>query len=464
VRQTILVVDNDKNIRNTIKAFLESEGFIVVAVETGDEAIALIRQRTLKLSAAMMDYHLTEEVDGLKGSTIIKRIRELDARLPIIGISADHSDEAHNDSLDSGAMMFFRKDDGNKKMLGVIHRACRESDRMNKPFAPPNHAATGAQTKGVKMVGVSDHVAEISRLILKMAMSDESVLIRGENGTGKELVARALHENSGRRQKPFIAVNCGSINPELIASDLFGHEKGAFTGAVGTKIGKFQAAEGGTLFLDEIGEMASEAQVALLRVLQEKEVTPVGSNISKPINVRVVAATNAPIEEKIKIGQFRLDLLHRLNVLPINLIPLRDRREDIPILIEHFMTELNETGRCKKIILEFCVEELKKLSWPGNIRDLKNVVIRMFELTDGPVINEESLDLFAPAFAVQGGTERVVNLDVLECKYAEEQIDCIEEGLRVSNNLNETARFLKIDRSRLRSRMKALNINNPFKD
>ena len=316
MKHNILMIDDDAAIRSSMKAFLEDEGFFVKAVESGDEGVALVRQKIIPFSLALVDYHMP----GLKGPGVIAKLREHDSKIHLLGFSGDDGIEPHNELLDSGALMFVAKDIENEKLLGIVHRVCREFEKKNSPVEHSSPSENRKLIQSLKMEGTSDHLAEACRLVLRYAPSLRTVLIRGENGTGKERIAQALHDQSPWRLGPFISVNCGAIAAELIESELFGHEKGSFSGATGARVGKFQAANGGTLFLDEIGELPLALQPTLLRVLQEGEITPVGSNATKKVKVRVITATNAPLEDMIARRTFREDLFYRICALPITLV------------------------------------------------------------------------------------------------------------------------------------------------
>lgn len=290
MKHNILLIDDDPAILSAMTAFLKDEGFFVKAVSNGPEGIALIRQNTIPISLALVDYHMPT----MSGTEVIKEIRKLNKELTILAFSGDDSIETHNDSLDSGAIFFVAKDTADAKLLGIIHRVCREVERKTKPLVITSKNENYNFLESLGIIGISDKMAEVGKQLVKYASTNETVLIRGENGTGKELIAKAIHQNSNRRLQKFIPINAGAIPENLIESELFGHEKGSFTGATHDKVGKFQAANGGTIFLDEIGDMPFHLQVKLLRVLQERTVTPVGSNISKKIDVRIIAATNAP--------------------------------------------------------------------------------------------------------------------------------------------------------------------------
>lgn len=464
MKHNILLIDDEAIVRNSTKDFLEREGFFVKAVASGDEGVAYIRQKLIPFSLALIDYHLGQE----KGPQIIERIRTFDPKMHLLGFSSDDSLKTHNESLDAGALVFVRKDIQNERLLSIVHRLCRDFEKKTKTLKTQSPSGNQKLIASAGMVGASDHLAETVNLILKYAPSKSPVMIRGENGTGKEKVARAIHENSSTPRGPFVAVNCGAIPRDLVESELFGHEKGAFTGAMAQKTGKFQAANGGTIFLDEVGEMPLQSQVALLRVLQEREITPVGSNITKKIDVRIVAATNSPLEILIERGRFREDLYYRLNALPILLQPLRERPDDIPPLVSFFLKIANEANGDRKEILDSCVNRLRTLRWPGNVRELGHAVQRMHIMEEGLTITEETFER-AIRFQEQPGsaatdTSATLDYEIWRIKTNDEERALIGKSLRLALNLKDAATKLAISRSHLRSRMRSLNIENPFSE
>ena len=370
MKHAILLIDDDKSFRDSMSLFLKSEGFNIRALSNGDEAIALVRQQITLFSVALVDYHMPE----ISGLETIRGLKDADSKLQIFAFSGDDSVIAHNKSLESGAAFFIDKTISDAKLLGLLHRACKEVESKIKPIKILQHSESQKMIETIGMIGVSQSMADIAKLIHKIAPTDDTVLIRGEHGTGKEKIAKAIHNLSNRKNQPFIAVNCAAIAPNLIESELFGHEKGSYTGAIKDRKGYFEAAHGGTIFLDEIGELPKHLQATLLRVLQEKSVTPVGSNESKKIDFRLVAATNAPLENLMNEKLFREDLFFRLNVFAINIKPLRDRIEDIPVLAKFFVDILNKNKTAKKILLESTTEKLKKLAWIGNVRELESFI------------------------------------------------------------------------------------------
>ena len=451
MKHSILLIDDDIAYRRSTTAFLEDEGFFVRAVETGDEGVALIRQQVFPFTIALVDYHMPE----MRGPETIQKLRAIEPNLTVLALSGDDSITAHNQSLESGAVFFIGKGIGEAKFLGILHRACREIERRIKPVVIGAHSENQKLISSVGMIGVSEAMAEVAKLILKFAPSSDSVLIRGENGTGKEKVARGIHQNSLRKAKPFIAVNCAAIPENLIESELFGHEKGAFTGAIRPRIGHFEAAEGGTIFLDEIGEMPKHLQASLLRVLQEKTITPVGSTTSRKVDFRLISATNAPLESLIAEKNFREDLFFRLNVLPINIKPLRDRPEDIPILAQSFLEKANQETGEQKILLASAAEELQKMKWPGNVRELEHCIRFLVNMS-----SEKTLDasLLKGRTDLNTSTKKPTDLAALKFSQMSTEKNLVLKALEQGGSISAAARILNISRSTVREKMKKYDI------
>lgn len=376
----VLILDNSKSVRNTLRERLEFEGFTAETAETVDSAEELIRQTSF-------DAVIT---DG--------RIDPLPDNVPFIVLSADSSLESAVDAFKHGAEDFLTKPIDMNRLLRSLRQAVSTSDEQE---SQPNRQTqrrtrrTGTSSRSAaQIVGSSAEIMHLRTLIDKVAPSDARVLITGENGTGKELVARWLHAKSSRADAPFVEVNCAAIPSELIESELFGHEKGAFTSAVKQRKGKFEQANGGTLFMDEIGDMSLSAQAKVLRALQERRISRVGSDKDIDVDVRVIAATNKNLREEIAKGNFREDLYHRIGVIVIKVPPLRERAEDIPELIEHFIKEIcAEYGMPEKRIDSEAVESLRKMPWSGNIRELRNVIERLIVLS-GNEIKAHDVELY----------------------------------------------------------------------
>ena len=379
----VLVVDDDADLRLSVASALSENHFIVDQAKDGEEAVNRIRAG--KYDLAILDVNMPR----LTGIEALKEIKAHDPSIIVIMMTAFSNVRDAVEATKEGAYNYLEKPIKAENLVYLVEKALKahsmvKSISLSSPvFKMPN---------GTDFIGQSSEMKRIFSVIDKLSRVETAVLIRGESGTGKELVAQALHYNSPRKDNRFVTVNCSAIPENLIESEFFGHEKGAFTGADSRKIGKFQYADGGTLFLDEIGDVSAAMQVKLLRVLQEKKFTPVGSNREVEVNVRIVAATNRNLEEMIKKGEFREDLFYRLNVLPIMLPPLRERKNDIEILARYFIDKFNDQHR-KNItqVSASAMELLKAHSWPGNIRELENVIEHAFVIESGNELTPDSL-------------------------------------------------------------------------
>jgi DNA-binding NtrC family response regulator len=379
----ILVVDDDSDLRMTVASALSEGQYEVLQAADGEEAVNRVRAGQFDL--VLMDVNMPK----MSGIEALKEIKAHDPSIMVIMLTAFSNIRDAVEATRLGAYNYLEKPVRSDNLVYMIDQAFR-SQNMVKTLS--YSAPVFNLPSGNEFVGQSNEMKKIFSVIDRLARVDTAVLIRGESGTGKELVAQSLHYNGPRKDNRFVAVNCSAIPETLMESEFFGHEKGAFTGADSRKIGKFQYAEGGTLFLDEIGEIPASMQVKLLRVLQEKKFTPVGSNREIEMNVRIVAATNRNLESMIKDGTFREDLFYRLNVLPIQLPPLRDRKNDIDSLSKYFVEKFNQ--RYKKQIKGLDEESLKAMRshrWPGNIRELENVLEHAFVLESGELISLDSL-------------------------------------------------------------------------
>ena len=382
--QKILIIDDERSIRNTLKDILEFEGYRIELAENGKQGLQKATQGTYDL--IFSDIKMPE-MDGIE---LLTALMENGCEAAIIMISGHGNIETAVECIRKGAYDFIEKPIDLNRLLVTTKNALenktlrRETKTLKKKV----------QTK-YQMVGKSEAIERVRQMIERVAPTEARVLITGENGTGKEVVARLIHEKSNRANEPLVEVNCAAIPSELIESELFGHEKGAFTSAIKQRIGKFEQADGGTLFLDEIGDMSLAAQTKVLRALQENEITRVGSDKSIKVNVRVLAATNKDLHKEIEKGNFREDLFHRLNVIPINVPRLDDRKEDIPLLVEYFVEQIcNEQGWAKKTFSKEAVAALQQRSWTGNIRELRNVVERLIILA-GDSITLQDVELYA---------------------------------------------------------------------
>lgn len=379
----ILIVDDERSIRNTLKDILEVESYQVDVVESGIEALELIKENNYDV--VFSDIKMPQ-MDGVE---LLQKIKVNNPETPIIMISGHGTIETAVDCIKKGAYDFIEKPIDLNRLLIVVRNALDRTKQASEIMILKRKI-----DQRYEMIGCSPSVERLRKMIATVAPTDARVLITGDNGTGKEVVARQIYLQSNRANKPFVEVNCAAIPSELIESELFGHEKGAFTSAIKQRIGKFEQADGGTIFLDEIGDMALSAQAKVLRCLQENVVSPVGSDKLIKIDVRVIAATNKDLKEEIKKGNFREDLFHRLNVIPLHVSKLADRREDIPLLVEHFLQVIcTEQGIAPKKFDETAIELLKNYPWPGNIRELRNIVERLIILC-GTVITADDVNMY----------------------------------------------------------------------
>jgi two-component system, NtrC family, nitrogen regulation response regulator NtrX len=374
VMSTILIIDDQKPIRNALREILEFEKYTIEEAADGFIGLEMIGNKNYDL--VFCDIKMPR-LDGLE---FLKKVTEKENTIPIIMISGHGDIETAVQTLKLGAYDYIEKPLDLNRVLNSVKNA------FEKNFLKKENNFLKRKIKKItnsEIIGESEEINIIKDLILKVAKTDARILITGSNGTGKELVAQQVHENSDRRKKPFIEVNCAAIPSELIESELFGHEKGSFTSAYKQKIGKFEQASCGTLFLDEIGDMSLSAQAKVLRALQENKITRVGGNKSISVNPRIIAATNKTLKKEIENGNFREDLFHRLNVIPIHVPSLDDRKDDIPLLCKHFLSRIShEQGLPKKEISEKAILELQKIQWSGNIRELKNIIERLVILSN----------------------------------------------------------------------------------
>ena len=377
-RASVLVVDDEAAIRDSLHMILEYEGYRVDEAANGSQALTKVAERAP--DAVLLDIKMPE-MDGLE---LLKALRERGYDMPILMISGHADVQTAVEATRRGAYDFFEKPLQRERVLLALRNAV-ESYRLhseNRTLKPDPE----------QLIGAAPAMRRLREMIEKAAPTPATVLITGESGTGKELVARAIHRGSPRRDRTLVQVNCAAIPEELIESELFGHEKGSFTGAVRRQTGKFVTADGGTIFLDEIGDMSARTQAKVLRVLQNGEVEPVGAERTVTVDVRVVAATNRDLEEEIKAGRFREDLFYRLNVIPIRTPALRERLEDVPPLVEYFSRRFAEQSNYRlKEFTPDAMAHLKALPWKGNIRELKNLVERLLILSPGDKVTREDV-------------------------------------------------------------------------
>jgi two-component system, NtrC family, nitrogen regulation response regulator GlnG len=376
----ILVADDEESMRWVLSKALKKKGFNVDLARDGDEALRMIKSSNYDL--AILDI----KMPGLSGLELLDRVRELKSDLLVVIMTAEASMKNAVEAMKRGAYDYLTKPFDLDVIDAIIEKVDRAREMTSQVTFLKEELKDRYQLEKT-IIGNSPAMREIYKTIGKVAPSDVTVLVQGESGTGKELIARAIHFNSKRLGKPFIALNCAAIPKDLLESELFGFEKGAFTGATERKLGKFEQANGGTIFLDEIGDMPIDLQSKILRVLQEKEVTRTGGNQSIAVDVRIVAATNQDLEESVRRKEFREDLFYRLNVIPLQLVPLRERNEDIPLLVEYFLakicTELESPPkRCSPEALRL----LSGYAWPGNVRELENTLKRAVILSSDPLL------------------------------------------------------------------------------
>jgi len=382
----VLIIDDERAIRRALKEILEFEDCTVLEAENGKEGLEIVKSNSLDLIFCDI------KMPVMDGSEVLDALTSEGNEVPIIMISGHGTVETAVQSIKKGAFDFIEKPLDLNRILVTLRNV---KDRNNLVQETKILKTTVKRIKGSSIIGESEGIQKIKAMIEKVAPSDARVLITGENGTGKELVARSLHDLSNRNKMPFIEVNCAAIPSELIESELFGHEKGAFTSAVKDKKGKFELASGGTLFLDEIGDMTLSAQAKVLRALQENVIQKVGGEKDVKVNCRVLAATNKDLRKEIAEGRFREDLYHRLAVILMHVPSLNDRRDDIPMLAEHFLTLIcQEHGIAKKSFSAKALKALQNVDWSGNIRELRNIVERLVILC-GSEIQEDDISIYA---------------------------------------------------------------------
>jgi nitrogen regulation protein NR(I) len=462
-KKQVLIVDDEPNLRKILAAQLSRDGYDILTAEDGEQGLQILRENHVDL--VITDLKMPK-VDGM---TLLKEALREEPGLPIVMITAHGTVDTAVEALKSGAFDYLTKPFDKDEVRTIVAKALRTQELANEDASSPTRAVPGAR---FGIIGKSPQLTELYTVLERVADSPTTVLITGESGTGKELVARALHDHSSRKDKPFIKVNCAAIPKELIESELFGYERGAFTGAVASKPGRFELANGGTLFLDEIGEIPVEMQVKLLRALQESEFERVGGIKTIRVDVRLVAATNRDLKKLIAQGTFREDLFYRLNVVSIRLPALRERTTDIPLLVEHFLAKFNE--RLKKSVTgveQDATDLLAAYPWPGNIRELENVMERAVLFCDAQKLRAADLpqELRGPssvvstplpdapidvALGAEGGLKEHVKVAMSRLER-----EIVSRALAQTNgNVTHAARLLKISRKGLQLKMKELNL------
>jgi len=446
--KTILVVDDEKSVRESLTMILEYEGYGVAFAENGRDALA--QAASLEPDLVLLDV----KMPGMDGIEVLQKLKAKVAEIPVIMISGHGTIETAVEATRLGAFDFLPKPLDRDKLLVTLRNALKQA-KLSSDIRKLQETVEGKW----QILGTSAQIEDIRSMIERVAPTEARVLITGENGTGKELVARALHRFSKRSDKPFVEVNCAAIPAELIESELFGHEKGSFTGATTQRTGKFEQANGGTLFLDEIGDMSVQAQAKVLRALEEGKIERVGGTKLIPVDVRVIAATNKDLTAHIAKGMFRDDLYHRLRVIPIHVPPLRERRGDIPVLVTAFVQEICEkNGIAPRTVSDSTMEALTARAWSGNVRELRNAVERLVILSRGTELDPTLLEPQEPRSP--GGADDLLSMagtfqefkERAEAAYIKQQLE------RHQWNISKTAESLDIQRSHLYTKMKRYNL------
>jgi nitrogen regulation protein NR(I) len=451
MKGTILVVDDERSIRIGLKGLLSKEGHEVSTAENGEEALRL-------LDPQPVDLVLTDlRMPGLDGVSLLRKIKQHHPDTLVVMMTAYGSEKVAVEAMKAGAHDYIVKPFDNDEVKILVHQALEQVALRRE--VRQLHERLDAAFRFDNIVGTSPAMQRVFDLVKKVAPTDLTVLITGESGTGKEVIANALHQHSPRKSGPFIKVNCAAMARELVESELFGHEKGAFTGAITAREGKFAAADGGTLFLDEVGDMSLETQAKVLRVLQEREFERVGGNRTFKVDVRVIAATNKNLQQMVQEEKFREDLYYRLNVVPVALPPLRERREDIPLLAMHFLTEAaSRYGQGPTTLSPDAYALLMSSPWPGNVRELKNAIEAATVLSPGPEIRAADLRLHqqthAPAVS-STATFKEAKQHVIETF----ERDFISRALRRhQGNITRAAEEMGMHRQQLQQKIRELGL------
>ncbi len=454
---TILVVDDEPSIRRTLREILEFEEFEIDEAEDGEEALRKVREN--RYDMMLLDIKMPKR-DGME---VLQIVSKEAPELPVVMISGHGTIETAVEATKLGAYDFIEKPPDLNRLLLTIRNALNRS-RLETENRRMKQAITEQQEGEITpIIGTSAAISRIKATIERVAPTDARVLITGEPGTGKELVARWIHHLSNRKDGPIVEVNCAAIPSELIESELFGHEKGSFTGAMKQRIGKFEQASGGSLFLDEIGDMSLSAQAKVLRALQENRITRVGGDRAIPVDVRVIAATNKDLLRQIEENKFREDLYHRLSVILINVPPLRERREDIPIITKHFCERLSRrNGVEPKQFSDEALERLKRYEWRGNVRELHNVVERLLILSEGETISVSDVERYVqvgPAATSNPLTGLLDEFDQFsDFRDSAEKLFIIRKLDENDWNVSKTAEAIGIQRSHLYNKMNKYGI------
>jgi DNA-binding NtrC family response regulator len=450
VKGRVLVVDDEKHQRDILKVILDSEGYETIAARNGRHALEILRDHPF-------DVILTDlKMPDMSGIELLTELLRIQPGLCVVLMTAHGSIHSAVEAMRKGAFDYLTKPLERDEMLVVVGKAMERSHLVQENRMLQEQLRTRFQLASI--VGSHGSMQDVFRVVQKVATSISTVLIYGESGTGKELVARALHLESDRRDRPFYAVNVAALPESILEAELFGHEKGAFTGADARKIGLFEQASGSTLFLDEVGDLKRDLQVKLLRTLQEREVMRVGGTERVKVDVRIVAATNQDLEKAVREGRFREDLYYRLNVIPIFLPPLRERRTDIPLLVEHFLEKHGAADR-RRDVSEEALKILVSYEWPGNVRELESVVERALLLSDGDTVIPADLPAAVRAGITPGGRSGSLALEIPDAGL---DLESVERSLilnaldKASGNVSRAARLLGLSRRTLQYRLEKI--------
>ena len=449
----ILIIDDDRTVCQSLKLLFGKAGFEVQTIYNPLNVLEFVEN--FRPEIVLLDLNFSVDTSGMEGLHILESIRQRDPDLPVILITAWGTIELAIAGMKLGAKDFITKPWDNQQLKASVHTQLDLKVRMQEEIS--DASALDA------IIGQSNSINDVKTMILQVGSTDATVLITGESGTGKELVAEAIHDNSHRKEKPFVKVNLGGIPDELFESELFGHVKGAFTGAISDRKGRFQNADGGTIFLDEVGEMSSRAQVKLLRVLQEKSFEVLGDSKTIRTDVRVISATHRDLESMVADRRFREDLFYRINLLHIHLPALAERKEDIPLLARYFIDRLNAGNEHKHIeVSSPALEWLSKQSFPGNIRQLRNIIERTWLLSGKRILEKSD---FFPHFSDQGRKGRRILPQVGAMTLEEMEVAMIRRAMNFHDgNISQIARSLGITRSALYRRLSKYNINTENDD
>jgi DNA-binding NtrC family response regulator len=455
----ILVVDDESAIRTALKKFLKDQNFDVSLASNGEEALKVLE--TGLVDVALVDL-VMPKMDGIELIQKMKRVQPQIAPIVITGFGTITSAVQ---AMKAGAFHYITKPFELDDVISIITAALESSRLRRENIALRSQLSQDYKFQNI--IGKSDEMQAVFDLVEKVAETDSTVLLLGESGTGKELVARAIHFNSRRKDNPLVTVNCAAIPEELLESELFGHVKGAYTGAVSTMPGRFNAADHGTIFLDEIGDMSFKLQVKVLRVLQEQSFEPVGSTKTNYVDVRIIAATNQDLERAVKERRFREDLFYRLNVIPIRIPPLRERTSDIPLLTRYFIEKYNKANGCNITGVDSsCMKIMMNYLWPGNVRELENMVERVVVLKRQGVVSVSDLpEKFLGLKETAEAPDKLLRKDTLESTISlrkavtEYERNLIKEALeKTGGNKNKAAHLLKLNRTTLVEKIKKLNL------